>query len=472
LKQNEGIISPQRVNKPLSTLKITEIRGGGGAVTSKEVSSTISTSIINLVNNVAGAGILSLSAGMAAGVGWVPAMIICTIMGMLSAHTFSMIGYSCYYTGESTFKGLCEKTLGKESAWILDFLICISNFLGGLIYAGIIGDVFTPLFGLAGLPESLNFRASNIFAISATVLLPLALMKKLTFLAYTSSLGCLAVAYVVVFLGVRAFDGSYAPGGAFVASLAEDLKPKFDGQSMFNCGLPAMVLISNLGLAFIAHFNAPRYYMELRDHSPARFNVVVYSGFVLLTVLHAVVMALGYMTFGDNSRANIMLNFSPQDVLATIGRVAVGFSILFGFPMEFIGLRDAITGMTSCLLELKEEKRGKANPTTWMKFLGWCANPDNSQTMSIVLLAVMTSMAAAISDIGITVGICGAFCGATTTFIMPALIYYYAKRQHEARLSPVQRKKSLAFELGYLPFGTFVAVLGCIMTVIEGSAGH
>jgi hypothetical protein len=83
-----------------------EVRGGAKkdevAVTGGKAS--IPASVFNLVNNVAGAGILTLSAGMASGTGWVPAIVVCTVLGLLSAHTFSIIGEACELTGEMDFK--------------------------------------------------------------------------------------------------------------------------------------------------------------------------------------------------------------------------------------------------------------------------------------------------------------------------------------------------------------------------------
>jgi len=74
----------------------------------KEVSgsSSMASSVFNLVNNIAGAGILTLSSGMSKGssTGFFPAMMICIIFGSISAHTFIMIGRACEITDQKTFK--------------------------------------------------------------------------------------------------------------------------------------------------------------------------------------------------------------------------------------------------------------------------------------------------------------------------------------------------------------------------------
>jgi len=82
---------------------------GGGSNEYGPATAEIAPSVFNLVNNVAGAGLLTLSAAMAKGTGWVPALCICFVLGSISAHSFNLIGESCRLTGEMDFKGLWTK---------------------------------------------------------------------------------------------------------------------------------------------------------------------------------------------------------------------------------------------------------------------------------------------------------------------------------------------------------------------------
>ena len=66
--------------------------------------STVTASVFNLVNNVAGAGILALSAGQAKGTGWIPSIAIATVLGWLSGEAFVMVGEACDMLHEADFK--------------------------------------------------------------------------------------------------------------------------------------------------------------------------------------------------------------------------------------------------------------------------------------------------------------------------------------------------------------------------------
>ena len=65
---------------------------------------SMAASIFNLVNNVAGAGILTLAAGKAAGTGWIPSVAIVCFLGWAASNTFRLIAKACELTGENDFK--------------------------------------------------------------------------------------------------------------------------------------------------------------------------------------------------------------------------------------------------------------------------------------------------------------------------------------------------------------------------------
>ena len=126
--------------------------------------------MFNLVNNVAGAGLLTLAAGMAKGTGWTPALLTCAVLGIASAHTFNLIGESCRLTGEMDFKGLWSKTLGPNTTYVVDAIIALMCSGASIIYSGVLGDVSKELLSAVGVSSN---RSKNILLITIGVLFPL-----------------------------------------------------------------------------------------------------------------------------------------------------------------------------------------------------------------------------------------------------------------------------------------------------------
>eukprot|EP00934_Nitzschia_sp_Nitz4_P003318 Nitzschia sp. Nitz4//scaffold157_size52427//19074//20727//NITZ4_006839-RA/size52427-augustus-gene-0.59-mRNA-1//-1//CDS//3329537452//3308//frame0 len=420
----------------------------GGEEEDEAGKATITASVFNLVNNVAGAGILTLSGGMASGTGWIPAMLTCALLGVLSGHSFAIIGEACEMTGEKDFKGLWARTIGENSTFLVDAIIAFMCLACSVIYSGILGDVFTPLLAQAGFPDQWNGRTSNILTITGIFLLPLCLVKDLSALAFTSILGFSAIMYTVLFIIVRALDGTYKVGsGRFVVDGVLKTLPAFQKTSVWRFNFSSLVLASNLGLAYIAHYNAPNFYRSLRNTNSKRFRHMVNIAFAVLVALYIATMTAGYSTFGDVCLGNILLNYHPSDILSTLGRLATGFSILFGFPLVASGARESIIGVASSL--------------------GYGGVGDAKMHFPLVagILALVTAISCTVTDVSLVVGLTGAALGSFIVYICPAIIYTRAVAQVAGPDSETYQRAKL--NLGLVPFGMFIASLGCFMTIKE-----
>ncbi|CAM9956440.1 unnamed protein product, partial [Hapterophycus canaliculatus] len=199
----------------------------------EEDKSSMSASVFNLAKNILGAGMLSLPSGVAAfsdssRKALVPAAGIIAALGALSAYTFILIGRSCADTKAESYEQSWARTVGQGSAWLPAGACVATCFAGCLAFTIIIGDSFAALAQTFGAPALVAKRSNIIVAISATVLLPLSLLKSLKSLGFTSMLGTTGLFYTAVMMAIRFFDGSYAAGGKFHALLPAGGAPVFD----------------------------------------------------------------------------------------------------------------------------------------------------------------------------------------------------------------------------------------------------
>ena len=125
-----------------------------------------------------------------------------------------------------------------------------------------------------------------------------------------------------------------------------------------------------------------------------------------------------YATFGDVTKSNLLSNYASADVLATFGRVATFISILFGFPLAMLGLRESTASLISTALRSSSTRGGapaakgdKGAPTTAPRTLLARAllalTTTHANVLTIGLLAAITAIAITVLDIGLVVGISG-----------------------------------------------------------------
>jgi hypothetical protein len=204
-----------------STLVLSSVDAAANDVkaVSKGGEATIAASTFNLAKSIIGAGVLALPSGVAffsdAKMALLPAIAICTVMGLTAAYTFSLIGKACEQHGATSFQEAWSKSVSPKTAWMISGGITAKCFFASLAYSIIIGDSFAALAKTFSLPAMLAQRTNIILLLTSTVLFPLCSLKSLNSLAPFSLLGLGGTLYTAIVMAIRFTDGSYRAGGKF-----------------------------------------------------------------------------------------------------------------------------------------------------------------------------------------------------------------------------------------------------------------
>jgi amino acid permease len=194
--------------------------------------------------------------------------------------------------------------------------------------------------------------------------------------------------------------------------------------------------------AYVMHYNAPRFYTELKNPTMKRFTVAVEASFGFAALIYIGIASFGFLTFGGHCSSYILNNYSTKDPLATISRLAVGVSSLTTYPIAFIGFRDGVLDV----LEVPLEKQ-----TSW-----------NLNALTLVLLTFLTVTALFITDLGFINAVGGGTLATAVVFVFPAIMYRRAAgadNRHHENHGEVAFALALAF-VGLVMgvFGVWVAI--------------
>ena len=374
-------------------------------VRENEGTATMTNEIFNLVKNLVGAGALGLPSGVAAfgnhPAALIPAMAIITIMGAIFAYYFAMMGRICRITGTASYSEAWAEVMGEDGVGLVALFVTLMASLGNLAYSMILADTAKSLLATAGIEWT---RTQCLWLVTVVALWPLCNVKKLSVLAPFSFLGMAGILFTIGSMMWRYYDGSYADGGRYVNDLSEEMTPSFGSvgaSGAFSANI--FIIICMAYQAFFAHYNAPRYYVELKDNTMQRFGTVVASSFAISGLLYIIMASFGFLTFGDHSSGMILNNYSVNDDLATACRVCIGVSLVFTYPLPFIGTRDGILA----LLDVPLEKQ----------------TSNNLNMLTILLLAIITVLAMHFTDLGTVNAVGGALFGTAVVFIFPSLMF-------------------------------------------------
>ncbi|OEU11679.1 hypothetical protein FRACYDRAFT_138697, partial [Fragilariopsis cylindrus CCMP1102] len=415
--------------------------GGGTA--------TVPEEIFNLIKSIIGAGLLSLPAGIAVLASSASSgnsshrillsssFLLIAVMGTISAYTFSLIARVCQMTNTTTYANCWTATMKDHSnskghrrsggSSLLGSLGAFMDCLAGnLTYSMVLADTFRVLVATA---IKYATRSNVLLVLTVLILFPLCLINNLSSLAPFSLVGIIGMVYTGIVIGVRYFDGSYKlPHGKFLKDLSgvgigsNKSLPSFATaatsaasatssspfQFLFNP--KSLILISILSTAYIAHFNAPKFYNELKETKTSsskqqRFHIgVVTTSFMVSILFYGIVSALGYSTFGLSTSAMILNNYSTNDILISISRFCVGLSLIFSYPLLFVGLKSGTIDLINQLKITNQQKH------------------SNSK-LTVLLLSSITLLATHITDLTFVASMSGALLGTSLIFIFPTIMF-------------------------------------------------
>ena len=238
-----------------------------------------------------------------------PACALITVIGGLSGYGFSLIGRVCAYTGAKSYGEAWSKSVNENTSWLPAISCTFKTLAAVLAYSMILADTGKALATTAGFAIT---RTQSLLGVTLSALLPLCWMKNLSSLAPFSLLGSLGMVYTTLAMAARYFGKSYLPGGAF--EVAKELAPSFGSKGASAVLHPSsFLLICMLSTAYMAHFNAPKFYTELKNNTISRYNTVVGVSFGISILIFAAVASLGFLTFGANTSGLILNNYSTAD---------------------------------------------------------------------------------------------------------------------------------------------------------------
>ncbi|RKP39963.1 transmembrane amino acid transporter protein-domain-containing protein, partial [Dimargaris cristalligena] len=388
---------------------------------------TVFSCVVNLCNTILGSGILAMPTAMAS-VGLLLGSWIILFSAAASALGLFFLGYCARFVEgrHASFFTVSQLTYPGASLFF-DLAIAIKCFGVSISYLIIFGEVMPQVMSALFIPEPLNvvtyaktdpsflflLLTDRRFWITLAILLltPLAFLRRLDSLRYTSMVALVALLYLVVIVLVNFLDPARTPVPAGRVSLIK-LSPQFF------TNLPIFVF------AFTCHQNIFSVYNELRDNSPRNIKGTIHLAISVATVAYLIVAILGYLQFGDDVLPNIILMYHSGP-LVTLGQVAIGVLMLLSYPLQCHPCRACLDKII-CGYVLPRHS-GRSRPLS-LASTGNIVPPAMSRRMfiavTICILFFSYLVAMSVSQLDLVLSFVGSTGSTTISFILPGLFFY------------------------------------------------
>uniref|UniRef100_A0A8C1T5T0 Solute carrier family 38 member 5b n=2 Tax=Cyprinus carpio TaxID=7962 RepID=A0A8C1T5T0_CYPCA len=351
-------------------------------------------SVFNLSNAIMGSGILGLSYAMA-NTGIILFLVLLTSIAVLSSYSVHLLLRSAGVVGIRAYEQLGKRAFGHPGKILAAVVITMHN-IGGKLEFWVNSNLISKVQLFLGektiiclSPEWFLNGNYLIIIVSIFIILPLALMRQLGYLGYTSgfSLTCM-----VFFLISVSSLNAVVYVWAFLISVTLVI-------------LQTAYTVPILAFAFVCHPEVLPIYTELRNPTKRRMQAIANVSILGMFVMYLLTAIFGYLTFYLNTEAELLHTYSkvdPLDTLILCVRLAVLVAVTLTVPVVLFPIRRA-------LLQLLFPDK----PFHWLRHI----------SIALCLLFVVNLLVIFVPNIRDIFGIIGATSAPSLIFILPGLFY-------------------------------------------------
>uniref|UniRef100_A0A8B9LGZ3 Solute carrier family 38 member 3 n=1 Tax=Astyanax mexicanus TaxID=7994 RepID=A0A8B9LGZ3_ASTMX len=342
-------------------------------------------SIFNLSNAIMGSGILGLAYAMS-NTGIVLFLFLLTFIAVLSAYSIHLLLKSAGVVGIRAYEQLGYRAFGQPGKVVAGLIITIHNIGAMSSYLYIVKiELPAVIIGLLGQEDSSGEWYLEgkflIMIVSVCVILPLALMRQLGYLGYTSgfSLSCMVFFLIAV------------------------IYKKFVTECPFLSGnSSAAYTIPILAFAFVCHPEVLPIYTELKKPTKQRMQNIANISILAMFVMYLLTAIFGYLTYYDGVLDELLKNYSKTDTLMLCVRLAVLIAVTLTVPVVLFPIRRAVLQL------LFPDK-----PFHWARHI----------LIALCLLFLVNLLVIFVPNIREIFGVIGATSAPSLIFILPGIFY-------------------------------------------------
>ncbi|XP_076131721.1 sodium-coupled neutral amino acid transporter 5b isoform X1 [Alosa pseudoharengus] len=367
-------------------------------------------SVFNLSNAIMGSGILGLSYAMS-NTGVILFVILLTCIAVLSSYSVHLLLKSAGVVGIRAYEQLGMRAFGQPGKLLAAMVITMHN-IGAMSSYLFIVKYELPLVIQTFLGKHSNtgewFLNGNnlIIIVSICIILPLALMKQLGYLGYTSgfSLSCMVFFLCSVIYKKYNIPCPFETFNSNSSYINDTVEEDCEGK-LLTINQQTAYTVPILAFAFVCHPEVLPIYTELHNATKRRMQSVANVSILGMFVMYLLTAIFGYLTFYGNVEAELLHTYSkvdPMDTLILCVRLAVLVAVTLTVPVVLFPIRRA-------LLQLLFPEK----PFHWARHIG----------IAVCLLFVVNLLVILVPNIRDIFGIIGATSAPSLIFILPGLFY-------------------------------------------------
>ncbi|XP_042308804.1 probable sodium-coupled neutral amino acid transporter 6 isoform X2 [Sceloporus undulatus] len=361
-------------------------------------------SVFNLMNAIMGSGILGLAYAMAK-TGIIGFSVLLLIVAILASYSVFLLLTMCIHTAVTSYEDLGLFAFGSVGKVLVASTIIIQNMGAMSSYLFIIkSELPSAIAGFLSGDHSGSWYLDGrllLLTTSICVVFPLALLPKIGFLGYTSSLSFFFMVYFALVIVIKKWSiPCPLPLNLAVSNSTRECKP-----ALFNFSKESAYAIPVMAFSFLCHTSVLPIYCELQSPSKSRMQKVANTGIGLSFLVYFISALFGYLTFYDHVDSELLQGYSrylPHDTIIMTVKVSILCAVVLTVPLIHFPARKAVVMVLFSHL-----------PFSLIRHI----------SITLILNAIVVLLAMYVPDIRQFFGVVGSTSSTCLLFIYPGLFY-------------------------------------------------
>ncbi|XP_006892941.1 PREDICTED: sodium-coupled neutral amino acid transporter 3-like [Elephantulus edwardii] len=261
-----------------------------------------------------------------------------------------------------------------------------------------------------------------VILVSVVIILPLALMRQLGYLGYSSGFSLSCMVFFLIAVIYKKFHvpcplplnfANATSNFSHVAVIKEETQLQVEAEAAAFCAPSYFTLnrqtaytIPIMAFAFVCHPEVLPIYTELKDPTKSKMQHISNLSIAVMYIMYFLAALFGYLTFYDGVESELLHTYNkvdPFDVLILCVRVAVLTAVTLTVPIVLFPVRRAIQQMLFPNQEF-----------SWLRHV----------LIAIILLTCINLLVIFAPNILGIFGVIGATSAPCLIFIFPAIFYF------------------------------------------------
>ncbi|XP_045144134.1 probable sodium-coupled neutral amino acid transporter 6 isoform X2 [Echinops telfairi] len=338
------------------------------------------------------------------------------MVALLASYSVHLLLSMCVHTAVTSYEDLGLFVFGLPGKVVVAGTIIIQN-IGAMSSYLLIIKTELPAAISEFLPGDYTGSwyldgQTLLLIICTAIVFPLALLPKIGFLGYTSSLSFLFMVFFALVVIIKKWSIpcpltlNYREEYFQISNATDDCKPK-----LFHFSKESAYAIPTMAFSFLCHTSVLPIYCELQSPSKKRMQNVTNMAVALSFLIYFVAALFGYLTFYDKVESELLRGYSkylPHDVAVMAVKLCILSAVLLTVPLIHFPARKALMMILFSNF-----------PFSWIRH----------SLVTLALNIIIVLLAIYVPDIRNVFGVVGASTSTCLIFVFPGLFYLKLSRE-------------------------------------------